>query len=30
MKIILVGCANLLAAVVYAFLAPVEWRYALT
>jgi uncharacterized membrane protein YfcA len=30
MKIVLVGCANLLAAVVYAFLAPVEWRYALT
>lgn len=30
MKIILVGCANLLAALVYAFLAPVEWRYALT
>lgn len=27
MKIVLVGCANLLAAVVYAFLAPVEWRY---
>jgi uncharacterized protein len=25
MKIILIGCANLLAAVVYAFLAPVEW-----
>jgi uncharacterized protein len=30
MKIVLVGCANLLAAVAYAFLAPVEWRYALT
>jgi uncharacterized protein len=30
LKIVLVGCANLLAAVVYAFLAPVEWRYALT
>lgn len=30
MKIVLVGCANLLAAAVYAFLAPVEWRYALT
>lgn len=30
MKIILVGCANLLAAIAYAFLAPVEWRYALT
>jgi uncharacterized protein len=29
MKIILVGCANLLAALVYAFLAPVDWRYAL-
>lgn len=29
-KILLVGCANLLAAVAYAFLAPVEWRYALT
>jgi uncharacterized protein len=27
MKIILIGCANLLAAVVYAFLAPVEWSY---
>ncbi len=30
MKILLAGCANLLAAVAYAFLAPVEWRYALT
>ncbi len=30
MKILLVGCANLLAAVAYAFLAPVEWRFALT
>lgn len=30
MKIVLVGCANLLAAVAFAFLAPVEWRYALT
>jgi uncharacterized membrane protein YfcA len=30
MKIVLVGCANLLAAIVYAFLAPVDWRYALT
>ncbi|HWT89894.1 MAG TPA: sulfite exporter TauE/SafE family protein [Solirubrobacterales bacterium] len=30
MKILLVGCANLLAAVAYAFLAPVNWRYALT
>lgn len=29
-KILLVGCANLLAAVVYAFLAPVDWRYAVT
>jgi uncharacterized protein len=30
MKIVLAGSANLLAAVAYAFLAPVEWRYALT
>jgi uncharacterized protein len=30
MKILLAGCSNLLAAVVFAFLAPVEWRYALT
>jgi uncharacterized membrane protein YfcA len=30
MKILLVGCANLLAAAAYAFLAPVDWRYALT
>ena len=30
MKIILVGCANLLAAFVYAVLAPVDWRYAVT
>jgi uncharacterized membrane protein YfcA len=30
MKIVLAGSANLLAAVVYAFLAPVDWRYALT
>lgn len=30
MKIILVGCANLVAALVYAFLAPVDWRYAVT
>ena len=30
MKIVLAGGANLLAAVVYAFLAPVDWRYALT
>jgi uncharacterized protein len=29
-KIVLVGCANLLAAVAYAFLAPVDWRYAVT
>ena len=27
MKIVLVGCANLLAAVAYAFLAPVRWSY---
>ncbi len=30
MKIVLAGSANLLAALAYAFLAPVEWRYALT
>jgi uncharacterized membrane protein YfcA len=30
MKILLAGCANLLAAVAYAFLAPVDWPYALT
>jgi uncharacterized membrane protein YfcA len=30
MKIILVGCANLLGAVAFAFLAPVDWRYAVT
>jgi uncharacterized membrane protein YfcA len=30
LKIILAGASNLLAACVYAFLAPVEWRYALT
>jgi uncharacterized protein len=30
MKILIAGCSNLLAAVVYAFLAPVDWRYALT
>jgi len=30
MKIVLAGSANLLAACAYAFLAPVEWRYALT
>jgi uncharacterized membrane protein YfcA len=29
LKILLAGCANLLGAVVYAFLAPVDWRYAL-
>lgn len=29
-KILLVGCANLLAALAYAFLAPVDWRYAVT
>jgi uncharacterized membrane protein YfcA len=30
MKILLAGCSNLLAAAIYAFLAPVDWRYALT
>jgi uncharacterized protein len=30
LKILLAGCSNLLAAVVYAFLAPVDWRYAAT
>jgi uncharacterized protein len=30
MKILLAGCSNLLAAVAYAFLAPVDWRYAVT
>lgn len=30
MKILLAGCSNLLAALVYAFLAPIDWRYALT
>ena len=30
LKILLAGCSNLLAAVVYAFLAPVDWRYAVT
>jgi uncharacterized membrane protein YfcA len=30
MKILLAGCSNLLAAVAYAFLAPVHWGYALT
>ena len=29
MKIVLVGAANVLAAFVYAFLAPVDWRFAL-
>ena len=29
-KILLVGGANLLAALAYAFLAPVDWRYAVT
>lgn len=29
LKILLAGCANLLAAVTYAFLASVDWRYAL-
>jgi uncharacterized membrane protein YfcA len=29
MKILIAGCSNLLAALVYAFLAPVDWRYAL-
>jgi uncharacterized protein len=29
-KILLAGIANLLAALAYAFLAPVDWRYALT
>jgi uncharacterized protein len=27
MKIVLAGCSNLLAAVIFAFLAPVEWSY---
>jgi len=30
LKILLAGASNLLAAVVYAFLAPVDWRFALT
>jgi uncharacterized protein len=30
LKIVLAGLANLLAACVYAFLAPVEWSFALT
>ncbi|HEV2790261.1 MAG TPA: sulfite exporter TauE/SafE family protein [Solirubrobacterales bacterium] len=30
MKILLIGCANLLAALAYAFLAPVHWPYAAT
>jgi uncharacterized membrane protein YfcA len=29
-KILLAGSSNLLAALVFAFLAPVDWRYALT
>lgn len=29
-KILLAGASNLLAALIFAFLAPVEWRYALT
>jgi uncharacterized protein len=29
-KIAFAGCSNLLAAVIFAFLAPVDWRYALT
>jgi uncharacterized protein len=29
MKIFLAGIANLLAAITYAFLAPVDWRYAI-
>ncbi|HEY6730081.1 MAG TPA: sulfite exporter TauE/SafE family protein [Solirubrobacterales bacterium] len=27
LKILLAGCSNLLAALIFAFLAPVEWRY---
>lgn len=30
MKIVLAGGANLVGALLYAFLAPVDWRYALT
>jgi uncharacterized protein len=30
MKIVLAGSSNLLAAAVYAFLAPVDWRFAVT
>jgi uncharacterized membrane protein YfcA len=30
LKIILAGASNLLAALVFAFLAPVDWRFALT
>jgi uncharacterized protein len=30
LKILLAGASNLLAACIYAFLAPVDWRYALT
>jgi len=29
-KILLAGASNLLAALIFAFLAPIEWRYALT
>jgi uncharacterized membrane protein YfcA len=29
-KILLAGCSNLLAALIFAFLAPVHWRYAVT
>ena len=29
-KIAFAGCSNLLAAVIFAFLAPVDWRYAVT
>lgn len=29
-KIVLAGSSNLLAALIFAFLAPVDWRYALT
>ena len=29
-KILLAGCSNLVAALVFAFLAPVNWRFALT
>jgi uncharacterized protein len=29
-KILFAGCSNLLAAVIFAFLAPVDWRFAVT